>query len=166
LIGIGVGAIIGGVTSIVSAHNAGVEGGHLALAFFGGALLGAALGAAGPLGAGAMLGTIGGGMAFGIMAAATIGAGMANYVMQTFAHDRDFNVGHMFLAGGVAFAQGTLAFGLGALTASAGLWGTPRTGSVDRVFATTTEIIARNIFIQTITFPSNLSMNILFSALA
>jgi len=161
LIGIGLGAITGAISSGVAASNAGLDmwSRNWWLAVGAGALVGGVLGAAAPMGAGVFLNKVSGLAVLGL-AGATFGAGMAGYAMETRAFGREFNTRNMFRAGGRALVQGTFAFGLGMVTAGAGLWGT--TGSDAGLVGTA----ARMMFMQPLLFAGNYLIDIFFTAFA
>jgi len=161
LIGVAIGAAVGGTTSGIAAHNAGLDwrSGNFWLAVGAGVLVGGALGAAAPMGAAAMLGTVGGGAVLAL-AGITFGAGLAGYAMETRAFGREFNTRDMFMSGGRTLLQGTLAFGLGMVTAGAGLWGT------DMANIGALNTAARLMFMQPILLTGNYIIDILFTAFA
>jgi len=103
--GAGIGALTGGG---IGAANAAFNGTDIAVGFLGGAMTGAALGAAAPLSAFGALG-------FGIAVGTSFAAGMLSYTADTLGNNKEFHVGQMFASGAVTAVEGALAFGIGKL---------------------------------------------------
>jgi len=158
LVGIIIGALVGGASAGIAAYNADLRpsDGNFWLAVGSGVLVGGVLGAAAPLGAAAFLGKVSG-TAILIMAGVTFGAGMLGYAMDTVAFDREFDTRDMFWAGGNALARGGIAFFLGMITAGAGLWGNNNMEDIGTI-----NTIARLMFMQPLLMTGNAIIDLLF----
>ena len=117
LIGAGIGALVGGAYGGISAYMNGTD---FFSGYIGGAITGAALGAALPFGTATITGLSLVAKA-AITATISFTAGAASYAVETIGNNREFNIGDMFVSGGVAAVQGLMFFGIGHLAKAAKL---------------------------------------------
>jgi RHS repeat-associated protein len=126
LIGIGIGALIGGVGAGVSSYKDGNRGQALIGDIIGGALVGGALGAASTLGGLAGAGYIGlkaAAISLGVSSLASYGAGVGSYALEhTWGRNEEWNPQAAFTKGAVVAVEGYVNFVLGAAFAQTGIW--------------------------------------------
>lgn len=126
LIGIGIGALIGGVGAGVSSYKDGNRGKSLIGDILGGALVGGALGAASTLGGLAGAGYIGlkaAAISLGVSSLASFGAGVGSYALEhTWGRNEEWNPQAAFTKGAVVAVEGYVNFVLGAAFAQTGIW--------------------------------------------
>lgn len=132
ILGIGVGAAIGGTVSGVKAYNEGRRGGELFASIFGGVLVGGAMGAVLVFGGAAGLAATGAAVAgfglttveaFGVSIAIGAGANLLSYLTVNGIHkDKEITWGGAFKSIGRGFAQATVTFGLAYVGGKNGLF--------------------------------------------
>jgi len=119
LVGLGVGALFGGIAGGVDARMAGD---NFWAGFVGGMLTGAAIGIALPLGALTFAGVLALPVGLALMSVLTVGAGMASHAINEAANGREITQAGLNRAALHTFARGLLNFGAGMFMARVGAW--------------------------------------------